>query len=736
MASNLVLLPYSYWADPSRSRALSGGQIYIGEVNKDPETFPIDVFYIEEDGTEIPASQPLTIGQGGMIVYNGSVVQIGANENYSMRVRGKHGDQVYNVPNNFATGGATREFVVNYAPSKIEADIHDTLAGAKSRTDLEVGMVIIIEPERAGGRFTAVTGNAPNEYNILDTATTGIQLELSDVDQTAAKWGATNTGDDSDALQAYIDHNEFGTVFLGKKHPVSKKIIAKNVSIVGVPEVTEINAKSATADFGTGSDDCVLSITGGSPILQNYIPTSPVAKGDTDIEFTSAHGLVVGDIFALYDDNDFSYSTYRAQYKAGQYCEVGAVLSTTRLRIKEQFYQSYPTPSNLTIYKCDMHEGVYKNIKTIPPDADPNVIGISVNNLKKSSFDNVGSNNSGNMSMLVYNCYKTNGINMDCQQDRDDPPVGLTSQYGLAITNSLHCRFDGNFSAFRHGGTFSGSSTGLQMTTRYCEMSGAFVSRIVDGGVVTPCCDFHGNTEYCTFEGSTTGAAVVAIAGNYNSVDLHGTSSLLSNGVAVFFWELSGLEHRIVGDYFINGDPESGVTTFDVIDFRTNGGNFNGNIPDNSNQTITLDMKITAPNATQVLARFINDDTDGNGIHGNWNIDASNMVVRSPNVSLVWQLLGNGDKPRFRSPSQTGNGSVSVGGGGTIGSQSIDFQYDFPKPPVVQLTLNQYTTGTDRLGISSSNVTTTNMEPVVFASSGTFTAGDVYYSYTASLWEF
>ena len=115
MSSNLVLLPYSYFADPDRGRPLFGGFVYVGEPDLDPESFPVPIFFIEEDGNEVPAPNPVTIGNGGIIIYNGKPVQIGVNQNYSMRVRDKQLSEKYFVPNNSTTGGATQLYAQEQA---------------------------------------------------------------------------------------------------------------------------------------------------------------------------------------------------------------------------------------------------------------------------------------------------------------------------------------------------------------------------------------------------------------------------------------------------------------------------------------------------------------------------------------------------------------------------------------------------------------------------------------------
>lgn len=88
-----------YIPDPTRDAALAGGELYLGFPNTDPELpgnqFPIAA--MQEDGTTVQIPQPVQINQGGVIVYNGSPVQIIFTQNsYSTKVN-KNGSQFYYI---------------------------------------------------------------------------------------------------------------------------------------------------------------------------------------------------------------------------------------------------------------------------------------------------------------------------------------------------------------------------------------------------------------------------------------------------------------------------------------------------------------------------------------------------------------------------------------------------------------------------------------------------------------
>jgi hypothetical protein len=111
MALNLVTLGYQYFPDPTRGRPVFNGSIYVGEPDTDPE-IPGNqkaVTLIQEDGTQVPVSQPVETGPGGVPLYNGSPVQITVDGNYSLKVLNTLGVQVFYLANAFSGAPITTE---------------------------------------------------------------------------------------------------------------------------------------------------------------------------------------------------------------------------------------------------------------------------------------------------------------------------------------------------------------------------------------------------------------------------------------------------------------------------------------------------------------------------------------------------------------------------------------------------------------------------------------------------
>lgn len=99
----VVKFPTAYFPHPDVGRPVSNGYIYIGQVGLDPSVLGnrITVTLVQEDGSTVslpPASQPLRTDNGGVFVYNGSPVQVQADDDYSLLVQDRNQVQVYYFP--------------------------------------------------------------------------------------------------------------------------------------------------------------------------------------------------------------------------------------------------------------------------------------------------------------------------------------------------------------------------------------------------------------------------------------------------------------------------------------------------------------------------------------------------------------------------------------------------------------------------------------------------------------
>lgn len=88
-----------------RGDLLDAGYVYVGEVDDDPETAPVAVYW--DAGATQVAAQPLRTRGGVIVNDNGAPALVFAPDDYSMRVRDADGDLINYVPSASATGGVT-----------------------------------------------------------------------------------------------------------------------------------------------------------------------------------------------------------------------------------------------------------------------------------------------------------------------------------------------------------------------------------------------------------------------------------------------------------------------------------------------------------------------------------------------------------------------------------------------------------------------------------------------------
>lgn len=212
MAQSIVSLPLDYFPDPKKGRPIFNGQIFVGDPDTDPQVLANrkDIVARQEDGTEIPispAEQPVRTSAGGVPEYNGATVQILVEGNYSIKVLDKGGSQEYFWPNVFDGEPVTLDYVNS------SAVLHDTLAGATTRTDLFDGSQIRII-ERVNSLFYVQVGTGGDGWSVIDAAN-GFQLVLSETGEvSAAALGVIEDGVTllSAAVVAAFDYSTKATV--------------------------------------------------------------------------------------------------------------------------------------------------------------------------------------------------------------------------------------------------------------------------------------------------------------------------------------------------------------------------------------------------------------------------------------------------------------------------------------------------------------------------------------------
>lgn len=143
----VVSMPSQLFTLARKFQAASNGKIFIGKIDTDP-TLPenqIQVYLENEDGSHIPATQPLIINQAGFPVFGGQIAKFVTVEGHSMAVYDSYGVQQHYYPN-----------VLKYDPDRLRQELNaqngfgiigrvpdiETLRRLEPRSDKEVVSLI------------------------------------------------------------------------------------------------------------------------------------------------------------------------------------------------------------------------------------------------------------------------------------------------------------------------------------------------------------------------------------------------------------------------------------------------------------------------------------------------------------------------------------------------------------------------------------------------------------------
>ena len=379
-----------------------------------------------------------------------------------------------------------------------------------------------------------------------------------------------NVNDDTAEIQAALNSG-YKIVYIpaGTYKCTGPLTVPNNVTIIGD------GANVSILDFSTQTTGGAthLTISGGTWTSLPDLTVNPT-KNDRTLTFASAPSVVRGDIIALYNPTDSSWSDFRTYYRAGEFCRVAAV-SGNVVTIQGSLCDDY-TAASLDIYKltgasCNGFKDF--SIKGWASTANQ-VTGISLQDSFNTHFENVRITGCSYAQVSLSKCHT---ISMrDCYFE-EDFSSDFSGDYGAVIANSTNVYISGGyFSASRHAIAMGGGDVAPGVPNRYIYIHNATICSTGSA----PAADIHGNSEYVTYDACIIDGGIKP-AGDHVKITNNHIRGRASGDEVFGFSELRGCNIYISGNTIENEYVPSsrgmfidiGGNSNDITAGTTKGGN-------------------------------------------------------------------------------------------------------------------------------------------------------------------
>jgi hypothetical protein len=318
MALTQVTGPYPIFTDLDGT-PLDDGYLYIGAINDDPETNPIQVFW--DANLTIPATQPIRTSNG-YAYRNGTPALLYTGGEFSITIRNKRNEFVLYSPvgygfdpaavsasvvkNDFTGDGVTVAFVLSASPSTVLATnifINGVYQEKNSYTLSGNTITFTVAPPLSSSIeiMTNETGviNSGNANDITYTLTASgavqqtVQTKLEQY-VSVADFGAVGDGttDDTVAIQAALDSGAASVELTGKVYAVDGTLtIPAGVTLIGQTVASEYfpggpgstTVGSCLHKLSTGTNGPLVILQSSSGISNLYLKHSKVGGATTGI---------------------------------------------------------------------------------------------------------------------------------------------------------------------------------------------------------------------------------------------------------------------------------------------------------------------------------------------------------------------------------------------------------------------------------------------------------------------
>lgn len=514
----------------------------------------------------------------------------------------------------------------------------------------------------------------------------------------------------------------------------------------GVFKITQ-TAVFNPGDLVTGNgDNSVVDLTGSTPgiacvSVSGQLTALPalaatIALKDNAVLFESAHGLTTGDVFLVWNPTDSSWSTWRTDYRAGEWMRVGLVTSATALTIFGLTYDAYSAaPGTVQLYKLVGKSTTFENF-VIKQPATSNA-GLRVSLIDTPIIRNVKTGGGIYAGIDIDRCVD---VEIDSRAIQASAPSG--NNYGLILSNTQGGSVRGTYYGTRHSLAIGGAPGVGSVCTR-----GVIIEANMKNLGPTPSQDLHGNSEDLTFIGGTfmNGGQIAGKNHKFIGCNFIGKAN---SGIALFMGEIKGGLFTFDGCHFeawVNPNPSSnGILSFanftanttEACDFVFSGTTIS--CPDGTTfptyfalngTSVQVDVEfkggltfIRAPDITTVI-RLRQLIAAGPGSYG--KISMPEVTGIPANCAYVTEV-GSPTVASYCLPSQVRSAAPAATTGISIATLAITYPHAYPRAPKVSVANGDATLGGKRVTSGRTGVTATGFtaqvatcDGAVFASAAT-----------------
>lgn len=366
--------------------------------------------------------------------------------------------------------------------------------------------------------------------------------------------------------------------------------------------------------------------------------TNLVYKGDTSISVADASIFNVGDIIAIRDITDCSFSPFRLDYRQCEFVTIIGI-SGSVLTLANPVFGQYVNSGSLkaTLFNtisCHINDLVLK--VSNPASVPAAFTGVEISQSIGGGISNVKAYGFKTCIRLFYGMrLMIDGCTAHVTTDQ-----GNTDSYGLSIANCQNVNvIGGEYMGGNHGVSIGGGSSDIAAICREILVKNVRARSIRSGFVNA--IDMHGNSEFITIEGCTT-AGIYMRGRNNNVLNNFVYDSDISCG------ELENYNHNIRGNILkkariaIAADTLRGSWVHDSVEdnfvVKDNKTFDCPSIPSSYTGTGTVKPELRMFITSSIDSTYYNIDNtkiiiDGNEIHnGVLNVTGFNTIIISNNV--------------------------------------------------------------------------------------------------------